>query len=69
MQNIISIILIILLITLEIVHYYERKDLYNRIMAKDYVEYKHDGKLPTVKNIIKRNLQKQRDANTLNDKE
>lgn len=69
MQNILCIILIILLITLEIAHFYERKDLYNRIMAKDLTELKHENKPVRVKNIIKSNLQKQRDANIMHDKE
>ena len=36
----------------EYLHYVERKDLYNRIMAKDYTEYKSRGDPPKpIKNM------------------
>ena len=43
----------------EYLHYKERQDLYNRIMAKDYIEYKAaDGTPPKGRNGIKKNLEK-----------
>lgn len=29
-----------------IIHYFERKDLYDRIMSKSLTEYKHSGEAP-----------------------
>lgn len=31
----------------QILHYRERKDLYNRIMSKSFTEYKDEGKTPS----------------------
>lgn len=36
---IIQVFLMVLIVFLEIIHFKERKDLYNRIMAKDLTEY------------------------------
>lgn len=37
-----------------IINKQERKDLYNRIMARDLTEYKTNGKRRTVPNIIRK---------------
>lgn len=45
----------------EIMHYLERKDLYNRIMAKNLSDYSQsiDKKAPkAVKNLIKKGLER-----------
>jgi hypothetical protein len=54
-------LLIAIIIVQEIIHKQERKDLYNRIMARDLPEYKADGKTRTVPNLLKRNLEKNKD--------
>jgi len=51
--------LIILIGIIETMHFLERRDLYNRIMAKDLTEYQKDKKPPKqVENIIKKNMRK-----------
>jgi len=46
----------------EYLHYVERKDLYNRIMAKDYTEYKSRGDPPKpIKNMIKKKMENRGD--------
>jgi hypothetical protein len=69
------VLLIVLLIVQEIIllqerkaHRQERQDLYNRIMARDFTEYKADGTRRTVPNLIKRNIQKNKEK-LLNDGE
>lgn len=39
----ITYVLIGVIVIQVIVHYCERRDLYNRIMAENYAEYKRDG--------------------------
>jgi len=49
----------ILLAIQNIIHYRERRDLYNRIMCKDYSEYSSAQKVPGKSgNFIKNNLDK-----------
>ena len=51
-------IIILVLLIIIILQFIERKDLYNRIMAKDLQEYKTAGHKPrTIKNVIKKNLE------------
>ena len=38
--------LVAVILIQQISHYFERKDLYNRIMSKSLTEYKDDGKTP-----------------------
>lgn len=42
-------------------HRAEREDLYNRIMARDLPEYKAGGKPRTVPNLLKRNMEKNKE--------
>lgn len=46
MTTAIIIILVILLVGLEVLHYIERKDLYNRIMSKGLKEYQNIKEKP-----------------------
>lgn len=50
--------LIVYIALSEYLHYVERKDLYDRIMAKDYTEYKTRDKPPrSIKNIIRQKME------------
>jgi hypothetical protein len=42
----IEIILIAVIIAQEIFHYFERRDMYNRLMSKNLTEYKQGGTPP-----------------------
>jgi len=54
-----DVLLIVLIALIEVAHFIERRDLYNRIMAKDLTEYQKDKKPPKqVENIIKKNMRK-----------
>jgi hypothetical protein len=53
-------LLIGVIVVQHISHKQERKDLYNRIMARDLTEYKSDGKVRSVKNIIRKNMEKRK---------
>ena len=55
----IEVLLFLIIIVLETIHFFERRDLYNRLMADSLTEYKQDKK-PTgsVKNFIKKNMDK-----------
>lgn len=44
--TVIIIFLVLLLAGLEVLHYKERKDLYNRIMSKDLKEYRNINQKP-----------------------
>lgn len=46
MLDIKDIFLIAVIVLQSILHYCERRDLYNRIMSKDLSEYKKNDKLP-----------------------
>lgn len=43
----ISILLCVVIIGQNIIHYIERRDLYNRLMSKNLTEYRQDNKTPT----------------------
>ncbi len=43
---IVAVIFAVILVGLEVLHYKERKDLCNRIMSKDYKEYKNIDNKP-----------------------
>lgn len=50
---------LVIISIIEVVHFFERKDLYNRIMAKDLTEYQKDKKpVGKVENLIKKNMRK-----------
>jgi len=52
------------IIVQEIMHRQERKDLYNRIMARDLTEYNNSGQKPqTIKNVIRKNYEESRKKN------
>jgi DNA modification methylase len=57
MEKYVITLLIAVIVLQQIWHGIERKDLYNRIMAKDLSEYRA-RKPQTIKNIIKRNIEK-----------
>ena len=57
MELVIFILLIAVIIIQQYLHHAERKDLYNRIMAKDLTEYKHEKSKP-IKNMIRQAMQK-----------
>lgn len=62
MENIIVICLLFgIIIVQDMGHRRERKDLYNRIMARDLSEYKAGGKARYVPNLLKRNMEKNRE--------
>jgi hypothetical protein len=46
MQDVLLISLIILNIIQAILHFCERRDMYNRLMSRTLTEYKQDGKPP-----------------------
>jgi hypothetical protein len=48
--------LFLLLAIQDKVHRKERKDLYNRLMSKDYAEYSCSGKSKSVRNQLKKTL-------------
>jgi hypothetical protein len=49
---------VIIIVLQEFIHYKERKDLYNRIMARDLPEYKAaDGSPPKGRNGIKKKIE------------
>lgn len=50
----------VLIIILEFIHHRERRDLYNRLMAKDLTDYKanENGVVPKGRNGIKRKLER-----------
>lgn len=48
MIDILDIILIAVIVLQSILHYCERRDMYNRLMCKDYTEY-NKGKTPPPK--------------------
>ena len=41
-----EIILILVIIIQSLIHYLERRDMYNRLMSKDFTEYKQGGLPP-----------------------
>ena len=45
------IILIAVIILQSLLHYYERRDLYTRLMSKDFTEYNQSQKGPPKKHI------------------
>lgn len=52
-------LLLVIIVIIEIMHFIERRDLYNRIMSKDLTEYKQDKKpVGNIENIIKKNMRK-----------
>lgn len=54
-----DLLLAALIVFIEIAHFVERRDLYNRIMAKDLTEYHKEKKPPKqIENIIKKNMRK-----------
>jgi hypothetical protein len=53
---VIAYFLLAVILIQEIYHAIERKDLYNRIMAKDLQEYKTEHKPKTVPNSIRKRL-------------
>lgn len=65
MEAVTIVCLLIALAVQEFRHGKERQDLYNRIMAKDFIDYKQPT--PTgkrvVRNIIRKNIQKQGGVN------
>lgn len=49
----------LIIILQQITHSKERKDLYNRLMARDLTEYRQEPiKIKPVKNIIRKNMQR-----------
>lgn len=60
---ILDIILIAIIVLQSIFHYYERRDMYNRLMSKNLTEYKQGGKPPPkhIPSAHDRVLQKWRD--------
>ena len=52
--------LIVIIAFQSVIHHFERKDLYNRIMAESTAEYKSDGKPKTHISAHKRALLKWR---------
>lgn len=43
----------------EYVHYREVQDLLNRLMSRDYIEYKQDSRpMPRIRNIVLANMKK-----------
>lgn len=40
----VSYVLCCIIVVLQVMHYFERKDLYNRIMSRDLNEYKNSDK-------------------------
>lgn len=56
-MNIDVLLFVIVLAAIEIIHFFERRDLYNRIMAKDLTDlHKDKGSHVSVENIIKKNM-------------
>lgn len=56
----VAIALVIVILAQDFMHYKERQDLYDRIMAKDLSEYKTpSGAPPKGRNGIKKNLEKE----------
>lgn len=52
-----TIILFIIIISQSIMHYIERRDLYNRIMSQDLIDYNQRNNSPKkVGNFIKKNM-------------
>jgi|GEM_PF-2625169 len=51
---VIIVLLIGIIVVQNIIHKQERQDLYNRLMARDFSEYKLAGKRRTVPNIIRK---------------
>jgi hypothetical protein len=63
MQTFIIVILCFIIFAQDIMHRLERKDLYNRIMAQDLDDYKHEKIKPkTVKCGIRKNHDGRRDT-------
>ena len=52
---VVIVILWVVIVLQEVAHRFERKDLYNRIMARNLQEYKAGGGPRTIKNIIAKN--------------
>ena len=53
-----TIILFVIIIALSVLHYIERRDLYNRIMSYDLTDYQQGHKPPgKVNNFIKKNME------------
>lgn len=58
---VLNILLLVVVVLQEILHYCERQDLYNRIMSKDLKEYKQGNTLPkSVPSAHERTLNKWR---------
>ena len=45
-MSLLEIILISVIIGQAILHYCERRDMYNRLMSKDYSDYRHNSTTP-----------------------
>lgn len=49
---------LVIISIIEVVHFFERKDLYNRIMSYDLTDYQQGHKPPgKVNNFIKKNME------------